>query len=219
MKNNKVLNYMIFILVFLIFPIGINASNCDNYKAEANKIETSYKLYYDKDDMPNFKINIKNISNNLYVVTEYGEELKSEFNTIATDSTQTLALSVYSKDANCKEVLRTINLDLPLYNEIADYKICEGIEDYKYCKKLINENVTIEQIRDRVKLFRNEVEDERHLTKYENLDDALVLKDVDENNDRYDYTFILLLGVVILLIIILIIVLIIYKKNRKKMEI
>lgn len=212
------LKHLIFMFIILTVPFSINAVSCEEEKANADKVEVDYELFMNEADFPYFRIKLNNVSNDIYVLTDYGVEIENnEYTRVATNTLQVIELPVYSRDNSCSNPLRKITVNLPLYNEFSDYKICEGIEDYKYCQKLIDEDLTHESLRQRITNFRNEMSDERNLEDY-SLDEALVLSETEEEKSL-DILFLVLTSIIILLTITLVIVIIIYKRKRKHMVI
>lgn len=212
--NIKNLKLMIFMLILLTFPTFINADACSDAKKDAANVKLSYEFFYDEDDVGYFKIKVNNVKNNITVYTDYGEPITNgEYDVMALDTTQKIVFPVYSNNDQCNEPIYEISLKLPLYNNYSDYKICEGIEDFKYCKQLIDEDILPEQIREKIIAYRDVVAENRNLKKYENIDDALVLSDENKENKNS----LILISVLIFLAVILCIIIVIYLK-RKKVE-
>lgn len=214
----KSLKLMLFMFLLLTFPTIIYADSCSESRGEAKKVKVSYELFYDENDIGFFRIKIRNVGDNITVYTDSGEPIKNnQYEVMATDMIQEIKLPVYSKGENCNEPIYEISVRLPLFNDFSLYKICEGIEDYKYCQPLIDEDLNHVQIRERIETFRKQMQDERKL---EQLDekDAFVVSETSENA-KLDFVFWILTGVVILLAIVLIVIIIIYKKRKKRMVI
>lgn len=212
--NIKNLKLMIFMLILLTAPTFVNVDACSDAAKDAASVKLRYEFFYNEDDVGYFKIKVNNVKNSITVYTDYGEPITNgEYDVMALDTTQKIVFPVYSNNDQCNEPIYEISLKLPLYNNYSDYKICEGIEDFKYCKQLIDEDILPEQIREKIIAYRDVVAENRNLKKYENIDDALVLSDENKENKNS----LILISVLIFLAVILCIIIVIYLK-RKKVE-
>ena len=143
--------YLLFFIVCLsLMPLAACAECSDSRKAELNKIASNVKFSYyyqlNEDGVPKFNIVISNITSDIYVVDNYGNQYRNFENVVTADSTE---FQIYSNDINCNEIILTRNITLPSYNKFSKLEECKDNSsklcniwydtDYYYENDFINE--------------------------------------------------------------------------------
>ncbi len=97
-------------------------------------------------------VNILNITENMYVEVsnDYNEEVKTyyyqdssngniSFDWYNINTVATFTIKVYaSSTTGCEgEILKTMSLKLPRYNDYSNYSVCEGLTDYYLCQRYV----------------------------------------------------------------------------------
>lgn len=192
-----------FIIISLCFiPIYINADVCSEAKNDADKITYSYKVIYDVLDDAYFKVELKNLTDKLYIEDEYGKELKKNtFKVFRNSEPQEVEVPIYDKNLTCEEPVKILKINLPTYNRLSKDKICQGIEDYKYCKETLEENISEEQLRSNINSFKKSLKDK-----------GLLKEEIKEEKSR-STIIIILINIALILAIFIILKL---KRSKEK---
>lgn len=137
------------IILIVSFIIGINILNadCSLYEEYASYVDYSTFSYYNSEEI-NTKIEIYNLSNNLYIEVRnsynndkdtYKFEDTNEgyltFNTKTVVESINYEVKVYTTDSSCaNKVLKTMTFTTPKYNPHITSSVCKGYYDkIEYC--------------------------------------------------------------------------------------
>lgn len=151
----------LFILLFMV-SFNVKAAVCNNndkvrYQEMAKNITYSYE-YNDANNT--FNLIFTNISEELYLENLETEERYNyqgpELRIVNLIPGNSYKYNVSTGNVDClNEDLYTVYVTLPYYNSFYNNELCNGIENYKYCKKFINKSVTYEEFVKNVTDYKN----------------------------------------------------------------
>jgi len=154
---------LVFLLIFLI-PTTIVEGYCQynevaKYKSLASNITTSYE-YVENNGKVTFSITLNNLNEELYFVDSVtGKRYNYKTEEIIIDKYepgQTVKYQIYAVNKFCSdELLYTIRVNLPGYNPYYNDPICEGIDDYIYCKKWQKNDLEYKEFIKKVTNYKN----------------------------------------------------------------
>lgn len=153
----------ILLFLFVLLPINIKADTCTNedmvkYQSLANNISYTYDFI---EDQNSFNIVLSNLDSSLYIYDLSKNQnyyyIDSELALANYSSGSTYKFKIYSTNKACG-FLKTIYINTPAYNSYYKDELCEGIEDYKYCKKWANVQVNYEKFKEEVISYKEEIE-------------------------------------------------------------
>lgn len=195
--------FRILILLLVIFPVSTKAyyNSCTNSDtSKLNKIASNvlynYTYYTDNTGNLKFKIIVNNLHHYLYLYDPQKKQTyysTGEVEILNYAPDRTIELKLHSNLATCKGVyINSLFITLPPYNKYYNDKLCEGIENYKLCRRWSKMTLNYED-------FKKEV------IKYKK---SLEIKDVqDDDYDKsiieiildfyFDYYFVILPPIVI----------------------
>ena len=162
---------LLLIMVIFLSLTKVNAAACDNnekvnYQEKAKNISYSYK-YVDNDT---FNITFTNIDSSFYLVNmenmqEY-DYANGEMTINNITPGKSYRFNVFTKDDNpcSSSSIYSIYITLPYYNPYYTDSLCEGIKNYKYCKKFINKMISSEEFEKSVTKYRKSLEREKEKT-------------------------------------------------------
>jgi len=213
----KKIKYVLF-AILLFISINVKAdSNCEKSERTrltelAKKVEFDYD-YKLVDDKVEFSINAVNLNEDLKVVILNGDKFNDNYREFKDNSTHKATLDGFKAGEKVKitilafvpnfcsyEELSEKTIKLPYYNYYYDEERCKGNEDFKYCKLLIDNNISESEFE---RLF------ELYLKNKEEKEDKPVIK-TDDNMGLYITIGTIVLAVVVVILIIVNIV------NRRK---
>lgn len=160
-----------YLLLFLLFcfPSSVMAycdvTNTPRLQKIANNLTFSYE-YTEKDNSVTFDVTINNMNKYLYIVDVNNNK------TYKYDNNNTILIKNYKDgikieyriyaDTICQdELLRREYINLPIYNKYYTDEICEGIENYKYCKKWVNSSFNYYDFKQAINAYKESlIEDE-----------------------------------------------------------
>ncbi len=150
------------LLLVILLSLSINVkadSNCD--KKELSRLkELAKKVEFDYDyklvgEKAVFSITAVNLNSDLQVVILDGDEYSGKYKEFANNSEHKATLTNFYSGEKVKitirafvpnfcsyEKLTTKTISLPYYNYFYDEEKCQGNEEFKYCKLLIDSNIT-----------------------------------------------------------------------------
>ena len=210
----KKIKYLLF-AVLLLLTFNVNASKeCE--KTELNRLkEVAKKVELDYDyklvnDKAVFSITAINLNSELKVVImeNYYNQNYKEFKNDGTgkgtlnnfESGEKVTVTMYAFVPNwCSgEKVYSKSIKLPYYNYYYSEEKCKGYEDFKYCKQLIDSNITEESFENQLAAFKRNKDKE-------------TVEPVKEEDNTVKY---IIIGVVSLIVAIGAIVLIIRNVSR-----
>ena len=178
MKNIKA----IILVIILLLTMNVKAdSTCDSkefkrLKDLAKKIEFDYGYTIENEDI-DFYIHAVNLNEDLKVliVYDYFNDDYKEFvgkkeatlNGFKTGEKVIITISGFVPNSCSGEVVLTKTIRLPYYNLFYDRNKCVGNEDFKYCKELINDNITQSDYDDAFELYLKNKEESKIKETYE----------------------------------------------------
>ena len=173
----KYLKLMFLILAFLIFPTFINADVCSDAKKDAANVKASYKLIY-KEGYPTFKITLSNMTKNIAAVDLNGSDNRSGvMYSDAILESYTIEIPIYDYNYNCDTPARIIEIKLPQYNQYADMDICSDIKDYKYCQKIITEDMEVSEIYDKLVAYKTALQGKKNDVTQEEIEEQFLINE------------------------------------------
>lgn len=208
--------YFLCILLFMMCPSLIKASACSNadkvkYQEMAKNINITYE-YVEANEVY-FNLTASNVVDGLYI-----RDLRYEKNYYPTTSEyvfsnryypgKTYKFVIYTKDANCKDEQLYIHyVNLPHYNQYHNHYLCDGIEEFKYCQKWVNNPMGFESFVTEVLKYKDSIQ----------LDEE---EQVEKNTMFYDLLnividFYLEYYYIILSVIIVVCLIVIVRHNKK----
>ncbi len=204
----------ILLLVLLLIPYSkVNASFC-SYKelAELREIASNITYRYDyieSDDNIVFNISLANLTPDTYILDSETNQTyyfsKSEIVISGYQDDTSVGFKVYSDNSDCEgQLLSTIWVNLPTYNEYYKDPLCETIPNYSLCNRWSTHTLRYDE-------FVQNIKD------YLEPDDVIVIPEVEEEDSIWDLALELLLNYyyIPLLLIILIAGISIYRINKR----
>jgi hypothetical protein len=216
----KKIRFLVLILLLLLTINVKAASSCES--KELNRLkELAKKLEYDYDyklvnDKAVFSINVVNLNEDLRVliIEDYYAEKYQEFKDNSTHTATidnfkpgekvTITVKAFVTNWCSGKTVTTKVIKLPYYNYNYDEEKCKGHEDFKYCKLLVDKELTKEEFD---KLF------EAYLKKQEVEPTPIV------NPEKTDYTIYYIIGGIVLALIMIVFIIkyIIKRRNKNKL--
>ncbi len=212
----KKIKYLILVML-VFFTINVKAADsCDTkelnrLKELAKKIEFDYD-YTVVDGNANFSIHAINLNEELkaLIIKDYYNGDYREFigNTEATLDGFTsgerivITIKAFVPNACSGETVFTKTIKLPYYNIFYNEKDCTGFEDFKYCKPILNNNITQKEFYDSYLAYRAEILEK------------LNKKDEEVTSSNMDIYF-LIGGAVLIIAIIVAYVSYVVKRNKR----
>ena len=150
----------LFLILLLLLTINVKAENkCEKgeltrLKEIAKKIELDYDYKLDSNNIASFSIKAVNLNKELKVmiIEDYYrgkyKEFKDNSNHTATingfkaGEKVVVTIKAFVPNWCSGTTLLTKTIKLPYYNYFYDEDKCKGNEDFKYCKLLINSNIS-----------------------------------------------------------------------------
>ncbi len=144
MKRVIVIIFLLLLPLTRVYGYGCPFEELAEYKDMAANITTSYD-YIGADDIT-FSVTLTNLKSDLYIVDTLNDNnymYRSDEMTISGYKPgQVVKYNVYTTNGECNgKLLYTIIVNLPYYNKYYNDVLCEGISDYKYCRKWANVNL------------------------------------------------------------------------------
>lgn len=163
MKKTKYLFFMV--IGLLVTTMNVNAKICSEeevnvLKSVAEKVIINYEL--NSSGVGSFYIDFFNLDERIYLIEESDQSRRYTSNKedkslriqlLKADETQTFKYDVYSTDSECfPSSLKTIELNLPKFNELSKSEICDGNQDLPECNQLIDndEPIMYEDVQEKI---------------------------------------------------------------------
>ena len=212
------IKYLI-IIVFVLFCVNVKADEkcatdeLNRLKELAKKVEYSYD-YKVSEDGVDFSITVTNLNQDIKVmiIEDYYRDLFKEF--LDTDGSHSGTLNGFHSGDKVQitiqgfvpnrcsgKKLLTKTIKLPYYNFYYDDEKCKGNEDYKYCKLLIDDNIT-------EKKFNNGLAEFVKNRNKNNIEEK-----VETNNSG---KIVMIVGVIAFAVAVIIVIVKLIEKRRKK---
>lgn len=203
---------VLFMLFVSVMFFNINIVKADDIcsdeelariKAIANNISYNYKFVGTDDNIAGiqtYSVNFSGITNDVYITdTSYQYKANSDSDIIYIDSGKRNFMVLSD---NCfGKILRTIQLDLPKFNEYSVEEECKGLENkVKYCEPWYQGDIGSQDFYDAIYAYNEQVENNKKTTKDKFLD---IFR---------EYYYIIIPAIFLLFIIILFII---WRKHNK----
>lgn len=169
------------ILILLIIPISVKASECDyqdmaRYQKLASNINFSYD-FVESNNTVSFNITVSNMHNDLYIVDETTGNV---FSSATVGSSETVLynyqpgndykFSIIPYDIYCfEEVVMSRYVNLPAYNPYYNDPVCQGNEQYKLCQKWFKMDYSYENFVKNVNNYKENLNNEENIEETENM--------------------------------------------------
>ena len=216
----KKIRYVLFIVTMLLC-VNVYAANdkctteeLNRLKELASKVEYSYDYKIDNDGAVDFSITATNLNQDIRVVIieDYYRDKFTEF--VDRDKTHTgtlngfhsgdrvqITIQGYVPNGCAGKKLLTKTVKIPYYNYYYDDEKCKGNEDYKYCKLLLDDNITEKKFND-------------GLAEYVKNRAKTTTEEVVEKKEPWKYVGII--GVIVFAVVVIVVVAKQIEKRRKK---
>lgn len=159
--------YIFIIVLMFIFSIDVKADcsygDIAKYKSYVSNINATYD-YRIVDSSAYFDVTISNIPNNVYMTDittgiTYNTFVNNEI-TISNYSLDKVTYKFYYSDCD-NTYLGSKYVNFPSYNPYSTEPLCEGIEEYKLCKKWLDNNYSYEQFEREIEKYKKSLEPEK----------------------------------------------------------
>ena len=216
MKNIKT----IILVVILFLAVNVKADNmCDSkelsrLKELAKKVEFDYG-YEVKDDNAEFYIHAVNLNEDLRVLIvkdyfnddsrEFEGEREATLNGFKSGEKVVITIRGFVANSCSGEVVLTKTIKLPYYNIFYNKDQCTGNEDFKFCKELIDVNLSKEEYHRQFKLY------------LENKAAQHKIEQEEQEDDNTQLYIMIGAGVVILSIIVVMIIILLRQRKKNKL--
>ncbi len=210
----KKLRYLLF-FVLLLFSFNVKAAECDSkeftrLKDLAKKIEFDYD-YKLVNDNAVFSINAVNLNSDLraLIIDDYYNNKYKEFkgsteatlNGFRSGEKVIVTIKAFVPNACSGETVLTKTLKMPYYNIFYEEDFCMENDDFKYCKKLLNTNVSeSEYNRQREKYLKDKEQEQPPI--------------VEPTKDN-TLLYIIIVGVVLVIVISTLLIMSIVKRRKR----
>ena len=206
----------LFSLLLFAGMSNVNAAACDNslkvdYQNRAKNISYSY-TYNDSNNT--FSMLFTNITDGLYLIDmdtmfEYKNNGEITINNVGAG--KSYRFGVFTSDANpCSgSSIYNIYITLPFFNPYYTDSLCDGINNYKYCKKFINKSVSYEEFKENVTNYKNSLNKDNKDTK-EEIEKTFIEKIFNKVFDLYLKYYFLILPFIIIITLLAIV-----RENKK----
>ena len=147
----KKVKYLFFAIVCMCVTPLITHAECDYQRlAELSRIASNvqFNYTYDLSQGLTFTLYVTNLTNDIYVIDEYGNRfsgtgekslLYSAADVSGFQNGDQVAFKFYSNDNNCKGAeIVTKYVSFPQYNSYSRLDICKQYPDFKYCQMWID---------------------------------------------------------------------------------
>ena len=176
------------IIILFLLALFIPITKVDGYycsyveiaklKKIAYNINVSYD-YVEKNNSINFNMTLVNLNEKLYIIDKVTNKKynykKDEMTLSNYKPGTTVQYQIYASNSRCiDELLYTIRIVLPSYNEYYQDKSCKGIEDYSLCNKWAAHNFSQKQFRQKIEDYKRSLIQDKEPPVEPNNDSSLI---------------------------------------------
>lgn len=213
--NDSVKKYFNIICMLFILSIPFKAkAECDNeINSKINKFASNVTytiIYKENNNNISFDVVFTNLNNTISLFDTLNNKKYDSFDEITISNLKEnteYKFELYSKGYICSsDSLRTIYVKTPSYNKYYSNKLCSGIENYKYCQKWKNVNISYEAFKQNIETYKETLK--RTDDKIET-DESIIKKIINIICEVYTNYYYIFLGMIIVISIIYMI-----KKNN-----
>ncbi len=203
------------LIILVLFPYQIKAANClDSQISEIQKLSANVAYSYTYNEINNnvtFDITFTNLNGKLLIKDTSNGKIYSSNKDVTVKGlkpNKEYRYEVYSKGFVCiSDSLRTIYVKTPSYNKYYKSELCKDIQEYKYCRKWINLNITDAEFKKKVNEYLLEKNRQEKEAVAEKQGLARLVEIITNSYKRYYY--------IILPLIIVVCGIIIYRDDKK----
>lgn len=226
----KIIKRALLVIVFImVFGIKVDAATCTTeekkmLKSEASKIEIV--KYFDDTYIPQgeyyYNVHLVNFTEKFYITDSVGNRFEYS-STIKADDIfgmywpgRTVTFKIYgAKGKACgDELMRTIKIKFPSYNDYSKHEACKGIENFKLCKRDYSGKIESEE------WFLKQIEEyKKSLNEKKSTEPEKEKSFINESIDFIKNNPIVLITLIIVVVAIVIIVIVNKIKNKKKIKV
>lgn len=216
-KKIIIILFMMFILKSNVLALkygGCEYSDVSRMKQLVTNINVTYN-YRIVNNIAYFDVTLSNITDEMYIVDNVTHNIYHNPGTgeitIPNFTSKSVTFSVYSNRSDCRSLfLGSKYAQFPTYNKYYTSKMCEGINEFTYCKKWVPKAYTEAEIKKAIEDYYNKPKPEEEPIEY--IEKKTLLDKLIEIYVKY---YILILSTII--IIGLALIEIIRKKKRFKL--
>jgi hypothetical protein len=212
----KKIKYLL-LIILVLFVVNVKAEDkcakeeLTRLKELAKKVEFDYD-YGLVNDIANFSISVYNLNEELdvLIIEDYYMDKYQRFLDLGehvgtldgfkSGEKVTVTIKAFVDNKCAGETLLTKTIKLPYYNYFYDDNICVGHVDFKYCKILLDSNIT------------QTIFDEQYITYLENKENNNKIIIPVENN----WTLIIIIGSIVLVLLVLVTISMIIVRKRRR---
>ena len=158
----KRIKYLLFALICMCVTPLITHAECDYQRqAELSRLASNVQFSYNYqvvDYYPQFMITATNLTDDIYMVDNYGTMFsgKSEF-TASYKAGNTITYTFYSNDANCRgEEISKRYVNLPEFNPRYNSDECKLYPNFSLCQMWTDTSFSAEQFESRLEEYKQE---------------------------------------------------------------
>lgn len=160
--------YLLLLLItILISPSKIKAI-CDDSKVslmqQYSKDVTYNYTYVEKNDTVTFDITFTNLKNVVSIKSPLDGKYYTNYSEVTIKNLKPnigYNFEIYSSSLCPSEPLKTLYITMPGYNKYYKDKICEGLEEFKYCQKWINLPFGYDRLKNEVENYKKKQEEQK----------------------------------------------------------
>lgn len=189
--NNKIL---IFLLLFIIIPFKVNAECSEEEKIRISKLANNITSSIEYNEETNsFTVTFLNLTGGFLIEDDntklnYQSDFELNINDLKSGNHK---FNIYDISGCYQNEVLTKNIKIPFYNQYYNSKECNDFQEYTYCSKWLQDNITYNTWKKKVDSYKkNVVEEESEIIEenkksiLDNISDFLLSTYVD-----YYYVF------------------------------
>ncbi len=161
MKKLFWFSIMLFLTFFLPYKVNAECSDKEIIRLQNLAKNVNYSYEYNE-NTKKFSITFNNLKKDIVLKDDYNNRNYNVDGEVTFNDrySNTYRFYIYAKDNKCiNDVLTTKVIKLPVYNNYYNNSLCQGIEDYSYCNKWINNNVSYDIWYKKVTEYRKTIQD------------------------------------------------------------
>ena len=200
--------YLLLLLIaILILPSKIKAI-CDDSEVslmqQYSKDVTYNYTYTEKNDAVTFDITFTNLKRIISIKNPLDGNYYTDYNEITIRNLQPnkgYNFEIYSSSLCPSEPLKTLYITMPGYNKYYKDKICEGLEDFKYCQKWINLPFGYDRLKNEIDNYKKKQENKQKKEEKSNSTQfGKIISMIFSKNGLVVLSIIITLGVVVMVL-------------------
>lgn len=158
--KKKILFFICFLFIFIPFNIKAYCENDDlnNYSVLSNNINYYYD-YYENNNYIYFNVVFYNLKDNFFIQNTSDKKFydgEEEIKITNLKPGEEYVFNVYPKNSCSGKKVRIIHIKIPYYNKYYKYEICENLDDFEYCNKWSQVDLTYNELKEKVEQYTKE---------------------------------------------------------------